>query len=254
MNYPHFGTTRFKNTSIGLLALTLAVCSILVTHNLRIGQHVANEALVSLKDSAADVREYVAVQKASLEDPRNKKALDAAIQAGAVLNGSFRLLNTQTIPRINKGVDALTGTATSLTDFVDVTKHRFNDEGGLIPTATRTIADVGALATNLATVATKAGITVDDLSIAIKTAAATANKDLDAVYDLIARPEIVSILQHVDGTTLNIQTASKEVADALAKAPGIAESLDKIAKTSSRFTKVTLIANVIGILAKAFLP
>ena len=264
MKVPYVGTTRIRNCAVAALCLTLAICLVLVTVDYRRRSAQVGQTLDNLSGATADLREYIAVQKASLEDPRNKRALDAAIQAGAVANGMLRLINTQTIPRVNKGLDALTGAAGELRGFIAATSLNVNGDktvekltgkpSGLLPTATATIAGVGTLAANLATVASQAGVTVGELNTAVRAAALDVHKDLDAIYELIARPEIVELLRHVDGTAANVEKMSASAAEAMKRAPGIAESLEKIARTSSRFTKVTLIANVIGILAKALLP
>jgi hypothetical protein len=51
-----------------------------------------------------------------------------------------------------------------------------------------------------------------------------------------------------------VDATAEQIRLAMLRAPSIAESLEKIAKTSSKYTKATLIANIIGRLASAFLP
>src|SRR5262252_5983829 len=93
--------------SSSILCLTLAICAAIITHNLRIGIH-------QLNDTLTDAKAYVHSEKDRLEDPKNAKALDAAIQAGAVLNASGRYLNTQLLPAGLRTLNAATDTIAEL--------------------------------------------------------------------------------------------------------------------------------------------
>src|SRR5262245_30157228 len=130
MRLPYVSTTRIRNCAVAILCLTLSVCLIAGTIDYRRRSAQVGQTLDNLSHTTADLREYIAVQKASLEDPRNKKALDAAIQAGAVANGMLRLINTQTIPRFNRGLDALSGAGEDLRSFIARTNDSVNGNAG----------------------------------------------------------------------------------------------------------------------------
>jgi len=87
-----------------------------------------------------------------------------------------------------------------------------------------------------------------------KAAAINTNKSLDQIYQLLARPEIIEILKHVDGTAINIEDMSKSAAEAMKQAPLIAKNIEKIASTTSKFTKITLITNILTTIARIFIP
>ena len=59
--------------------------------------------------------------------------------------------------------------------------------------------------------------------------------------------EALGILQEGHGTMAQIHEASKQ-------APKLAADLEKIAHESSKFARITLIANILGTLGRAFLP
>jgi hypothetical protein len=77
---------------------------------------------------------------------------------------------------------------------------------------------------------------------------------LDAMYKLMSDPAWLASLKNIEALTTNAAAGSASVAEGLKQFPSIAASLEKIAKTSSRFTKITLTANVLAVLASAFLP
>src|SRR6185369_4944262 len=73
-------------------------------------------------------------------------------------------------------------------------------------------------------------------------------------HKLLEDPSIPAMLAELLDTSRNIKEATGEFREAARHAPTIAASVDKIAHESSRFARITLIANILGTLGRAFLP
>ncbi|MEW6211357.1 MAG: hypothetical protein AB1631_23530 [Acidobacteriota bacterium] len=159
------------------------------------------------------------------------------------------------IPSTLKGVQRVTGAlerqvesnGSETSSLIANLNLRLTSDGGLIPTAT-------GLISSLTKTADAFGVTVGELTEAVKMASEKTGRSLDAINGLLARPEIVEILKHLDGTSANVEQMSASAAEAMKCAPEIAESLNKIAKATSKFSKITLVANIISTLARAFIP
>jgi hypothetical protein len=122
-----------------------------------------------------------------------------------------------------------------------------NAAGGLLPSLTVLVGSFNALTE-------KTGLTIDEVRAAVKMAADKVGLTLDSMYALMANPAWLGTLNNVQATTASGAAIAANVAEATKQFPSIAASLEKIAKTSSRFTKITLTANVLAVLASAFLP
>ena len=81
----------------------------------------ASGAAAELRKAATSVSEYARYQTDRLHDPRNEKALEAGIQALAVLNGTGRLINRQVIPRTMAVLDSLSNATASLDRAIQAT-------------------------------------------------------------------------------------------------------------------------------------
>ena len=193
-------------------------------------------AAVCLGKTANAVSEYAQHQTKQLMDPRNQKALDAGLQALAVLNGTGRLINREVIPRAMGVLDNLSNAAASLDRAIQATDKSVNAD--LLPESRQLLA-----ATSVAISATKS--TVEAASSRI----VQAGSDIHAI---LVDPSIQSILAetnsiavHADGIAGNLEDASKQM-------PLITADLERIAATSSRYRKAILLSQILSALARAF--
>jgi hypothetical protein len=208
---------------------------------------VGNKSLTSLGNFADS-------QMEQLQSPRAQKSLQASLETLAVFNATGRLLNTQILPRAMKTLDSSDGAMEKVGTLLSNTDKSINGEDGLIVSATLLIG-------SLTTTAERFGLTVDTLDITLKTISEKTGKSLDEIYSLIASPEWKSAIQNANTVSANLATTAQKI-DATAeqirlamlKAPSIAESLDKIAKTSSKYQRAVIIAGIISTIAGAFLP
>jgi hypothetical protein len=224
--------------SVTVLCITLAVCAVVLTWNIRIGIHNAN-------DIGQDVKEYVHAEKATLEDPRNAKAIEAATQVGAVFNASGRLLNTQTLPRANKVLDALTAEAVALKVTTDESTRQLRQNGdsanGVLVAARSTVTVLGA-------VADKLGIDMGTLTLAIQKTSDTANLTVAEITKRVADPKFDEVLDGVLAAETSLTHVAGEVALASDRLPEIAADLRKVTKASGRFANAYWIAKILAIL------
>jgi hypothetical protein len=86
--------------------------------------------------------------------------------------------------------------------------------------------------------------TIKTLDESLKTASDGANADLRDIHQILSDPsltasqqEALGILTDIHGTTEQVQAASKNL-------PDIAASIDKMAKTSSKFSKAYWLARI----------
>jgi hypothetical protein len=93
--------------------------------------------MAETKAAVSELRDYSREQHARLRDPRNSKAIDAAIQTAAVFNGTGQLINTALIPRAIKTLDGLAESTASLNRMIQATDHSVNAE--IAPEAVRSL-------------------------------------------------------------------------------------------------------------------
>ena len=196
----------------------------------------AGGAAAELRKTATTVSVYAQHQTNQLMDPRNQKALDAGLQALAVFNGTGRLINRVVIPRAMAVLDNLSSATASLDRAIQATDKSVN--AGLLPESSQLLS-----ATSEAISATRSTVEATSSQIA------QAGSDIHAI---LADPSVKSILaetnaiaSHADGIAANLEESSKQM-------PMIAEDVERIAATSSRYRKAILLSQILSALARAF--
>jgi hypothetical protein len=196
----------------------------------------AGSAATELRNTAAAVSEYAQHQTKQLMDARNRKALDAGIQALAVFNGTGRLINREVIPRAMEVLDNLSNAAISLNKAIQSTDRSVN--GDLLPESKR-------LLTGTTGAVESTRKSVDEAMAQILQAG-------NDIHSILADPALKSILaetnaiaSHADGIAGNLEDASKQM-------PLIAADLERIVATSSRYRKAILLSQILSALARAF--
>jgi hypothetical protein len=246
-----------KNCSTAAFFLTLAVCAIVATHDWHSITGELHGTLVTANGTVGDIAAYVHAEKMRIEDPKNQKAIDAAIQLGAVFNGSGRLLNKEVLPRLWSEIDALHAGTDNLALFVKHSDDSLNRQGvpfltppGVLPAAAMTIS--------------KFGVTTDALNQAIDQVVSTTGVARDEVLRKMNDPRFGELLDEavalarktnatmdqVDGTMTEVHATAGNVETASEQLPDIAASLAKIAKTTSQFSKAYWLSRIISV----FLP
>src|SRR5262249_35155887 len=129
------GTIR--NLATALLCITLAVCAVIVTYQVRAANQRVTRAADELQCTAAAIREYTEFQTKELRSERNQKAIAAGIASAATLQALLRLVNTTTVPRLNRTLEESAGSVRSLNLLIAHSDHEINSR--LLPNLNATI-------------------------------------------------------------------------------------------------------------------
>ena len=204
--------------------------------DLRSAAKEASATMAEAKAAVSELRDYSREQLARLRDPRNSKAIDAAIQTAAVFNGTGRLINTQLIPRAMKTLDGLAESTASLNRMIQATDHSVNAE----------IAPEAVLSLKSGDEALK------ELSTTLREASGRANASLDDIHSILSDPAWTASLNSIRSTTENVAGITAELERASRQMPEIAQSINKIASTSSRYRRWILLSQIFSAVARTF--
>ncbi len=192
---------------------------------------VGNETALTLQEirsTTSLVKTYTSSALEALNDPRNKKSLQAGLEVAATAKGSLLLINRQVIPRAMKTLDELNESLASVNALVKNTDTQVNE--AVLPETAKTLQELQKTLV-VAQDQTKAGVE-----------AITATVRDPAVSEALV--SLASASKHVDETTANIAEASKQM-------PSIAASIEKISKTSAKYRKLLLITQITSALVAA---
>lgn len=203
----------------------------------------ANVTVAETNRTLKLVADYTEKQKKILESPKNQAALEAGWQTAAVLNGTLRVINKSTLPKVHVAIEEVTSVATNLSASA---KELENLVRGTNISVNSVLLPQVLMMTESSTQALRT------LNGSIEGASTRANLSLDQINALLADPvwletmkEVRNVAANIDGTTLNIKVATDEL-------PAIAKSLEEIAKTSSRWQKPILGMKILSIVMDAF--
>jgi hypothetical protein len=231
--------------------------------------HDVRPALTALKESSQATSQGWAKIVTGEEAPvlRAVEKLDRAMASvetmtanGALATGEMtRLIGNaaDAVPRATNSIERVAGAgrraiektsndaATLLTD----TNRSLNAKGGLLPSLTASVVAFADLEKHAASVITAMerhfGRTFDDL-----------HAILGSPEWALARAEVLQILKNVNIatsraalSTANLETMTSQIAEASTRFPAIAEALQKIANTSSKYGKALWLARIFAVLA-----
>lgn len=244
---------RIKQASIIALCLTLAVSIGIITPTLRGTLQKTQETAGETKRAATAIADWAEFQTEEFKSERYQRSLKASVDTGAYANSVMRSINVRVIPELVAVLKGLQGNSAklgaltvSLDDLVRHSDASINSSTGLLPTLTTLVA-------SLKTIAEKTGLTVDEVKEAVRIASDKIGLSLDAMYALMNDPAWLQTLKNIETTTAGSAAVMSNVSEASKQLPSIAQSLEKIAKTSSKYQKLLLAASIIGTLATAFL-
>jgi len=221
----------FACIGIYCLSASFFVLAAIVKVNQQLDR-IGNETVLSLQEirkTTTLVNTYTSSALAALNDPRNKKSLQAGLEVAATAKGSLLLINRQVIPRAMSTLDQLNASLAAVNTLVANTDAQVN--GSVLPQTAATLKELQ----NTLTVAQ------DETRAASK--AITAALGDPALSASLA--SLASASSHLDETSANISEASKQL-------PSIAASLEKIAKTSSKYRKAVLLSQITSAIVAAF--
>jgi hypothetical protein len=233
-------TMKAINNTLKTLLLVAAVFALaeagLFFHDMRSAAKETTATMAEAKAAVSELRTYSREQLARLRDPRNSKAIDAAIQTAAVFNGTGRLINTQLIPQAMKTLDGLAESIASLNRMIQATDHSVNAE--IAPEAVRSLQSGNAA--------------LKELSTALEDASGLANASLDDIHRLLSDPAWAASLNSIQSTTENISEITAELEKASEQMPEITKSINQIASTSSLYRRWILLSQIFSAVARTF--
>lgn len=197
----------------------------------QVADRISNETALTLQEirkTTSLVNTYTSSALAALNDPRNKKSLQAGLEVAATAKGSLLLVNRQVIPRAMETLDRLNESIASINTLVKNTDTQVNT--AVLPETAKTLQELQETLV-VAQDETRAGVE-----------AITATVRDPALSEALA--SLASASKHVDETTANIAEASKQM-------PSIAASIEKISKTSAKYRKLLLITQITSALVAA---
>jgi len=245
---------RVKNYSVAVLCVVLAVVIANVGWNVRLslreGREIVRETGANVVGATSELAEWAEFQNEDFRNPKRRKAIDAAFELPAVLNGSVRQWNTIGAPKLYATISALETFVRNLDTNVNVELlPEIAKTARALNTSVSTVNDILAdVRSELRRMVTEGLLTAED-----------ARKILADIHKIMSDDKWVDTLKEVNEGVKKSNSilghgdeVIAQVAEASKKAPTIAASLDKIARTSSRFSKITILANIFSTLMKVF--
>lgn len=191
------------------------------------------------------VNQTAEVYGEQLTSAKNLKALDAGIAVGASAQGTLRLFNTTTLPRINATLDGLTETTRALQAATWETKAAIAVNGGHLSeilTQTKGAAEeFKAAAAGLHTIADATGAEVPQVAAALRDLIASGKTSAEQVNGLLANPKLSELL-------VQAERLLHESADVAANLDATTAELPPIAKTARRWQTPLNVARLVSVL------
>lgn len=228
---------------LGCLIVLIVFCSIFVFQGIRIAQK-ADSILEDSKDSGAAVQ-------STLNDLNATVILGRTTMVNiGLLVGRIEQLSQKWETTANKeaeywkalqnksliAIDNLNEATASLNKIISRSDKRLNDDDGLLPAATGAVKQVekstASITENVNTIATKAG------------------QNLDNVNEILSSKEWKETLIAIKGSAQNAEATTAEIREAARQLPSIAQSLEKFAKTGSKYQKYLIIFQILSLIGQ----
>jgi hypothetical protein len=171
----------------------------------------------------------------SIENMRGRRA---TMRAGESVAALAARIEADTLPLVNQSLRRSDEAINAAKGLISNADQSLNRE--LLPEATKLLA-------SLRQTSDAFGVEGRAILAEILVLTKQGQTSLEAVNKVLGSPEWLSILKSLDGTAKNIEATS-------AAMPAIAQSVEKIAQTSAKFTKAILIAQLLATIAGALIP
>jgi hypothetical protein len=215
----------------------MAELGILLYNAIKPAKEVAgniSKTVSEVNQMITDVHAYTSSQIKNLES--QQRSINASIQAAAVFNGTGRLINKTTIPRVNKTLDSLTESLNSLNVMVKDTNIAVNTK--LLPQMTETIKVYG--------------VTAEKLNEAIFKISKETSLTIQEIRAIIASDEWKKILENISSVTEHMDGISENIEETTDKMPSMAALVEKMMKTTSKYQKALILSQIFSFILRAF--
>jgi len=247
MRFPE--SSIIRNYAAAGLCAVLASSSGVVAYRANAALKTADRTLAQTDRAANALADFAVFQTQQLQSERNQKAIEASLATAAIFNGTGRLINTKTIPEINKTIANINQSVELLNTFIARTDQNINAD--LLPAAT--------VALNESAAAIKAfGLTAEKTSIAIEQLANEGKITAQEARAFLNSEEFKSIWSNLNkvslesaATSANITATTAQIAEASKQLPSVAADIKAFTATTSKFRKAILVAMILGALSPA---
>jgi hypothetical protein len=229
---------NFCLAALGILCITASAGLVVAIRDEHRTAGEIQSTVAEIKMTATAWREYSEEQTGQLRSPRTQRAIEAAIEVGATAKASLLLVNTQLLPRTWKTVDSLREATGRISDLTAHTDAQLNQQ--VMP-------GFADLIHNSIKLENQLGIDAKELGDAITLTSQQTGLSLQEIQKRIADPRFDAILDSLAGSAGHLNGTSAEVEAASRRFPEIADSLARISKTTSRFSKAYWVARILSI-------
>ncbi len=133
-------------------------------------------------------------------------------------------------------IDNLNRTNDTLRDLLAGTDRRLNGE--LIPALALAVGD--------------AGRSTKEISASLGEIADKSGKNLDDLHVLLSSPEWKEILESINRSAESLDASMNSVKQAATEVPSVAQSVEKMAKTSNKYHKAIILAQIASLIGRIF--
>lgn len=213
-------------TTVAVLAVTLSVFV------WRVSSEVTG-AVGHVRLAAARAERLAAMYQEELSSPRNRKALEAGIAAAASWQATARLVNTTTIPAINRTLGELERSGRELAALVEEQNgnltRTMEQVDGVAEESKRSIKRIGDATEQLGEAGRKLGEQVE----------AVGTSSTALVDEMRKRVEQAdSGMQSLSSTADHLRAIAGNLEEASKSAPGIAQGIEKVASKAPWYQKL----------------
>jgi len=220
----------FAAVAVYCLCASFFVLAAIVKVNQQLDR-IGNETVLtlqSIRQTTSLVNTYTSSALEALNDPRNKKSLQAGLEVAATAKGSLLLINRQVIPRAITTLDELNASLASVNRLVSDTNDQVN--GHVLPQTDQALVELQK--------------TLQETQGAIKAGS-------DSITRLTGDPAISASLASLAATSSHLDETTANIAEASRQLPSIAASVEKISKTSSKYRKLLILTQITSALVAA---
>lgn len=239
-----------RNYAVAALALAGIASLAFITIEVRRAVIETRSAMTEVRSAARETKiaankgkQYLIFQTEVLKSDEYQRSLKSTARIGLSAQETFRRVNTETIPRLNAVLDEAARTTGQLRQSVARTDAEIN--GRLIPEVANLVrafeGSPAEIAAALKVVTDKTALTLDDAR------AILASEEWQEI-----RRNLALTSAEVAASSAQVTLTSTEVAEASRRLPFIADRVNQILTTSSRWQKSILLAQLLGALIGAF--
>lgn len=216
---------------VAKLTALVAVVGIVLSLHAKVAQALDSWRLAgdAARQAAAEVSEAARIYNAQLTSAKNLKALDATIALGATAQGTLRLFNTTTLPRVNDNLDELRNVTQGLQAASWELKAAIAVNGGhlseILVETKGAAAEFQGVASGLRKVADEAGVALPEIAAEFRRLIASGDVTAEKINALLSDPNLPALVAqavrlldngneiavNVNGVAVNLEKTTAEL-------------------------------------------